>query len=79
MSQRLIRTVAGALAVFLAGLAPVEAQDTAPSPPTEAAQAPQAPVFRTEDIDQMVAPIALYPDQLLAQVLMASTYPLEVV
>jgi hypothetical protein len=28
---------------------------------------------------QAVAPIALYPDPLLAQVLMASTYPLEVV
>ena len=30
-------------------------------------------------IDQLVAPIALYPDALLAQVLMASTYPLEIV
>ena len=30
-------------------------------------------------LDQLVAPIALYPDTLLAQVLMASTYPLEVV
>jgi hypothetical protein len=30
-------------------------------------------------LDQLVAPIALYPDSLLAQVLMASTYPLEVV
>jgi hypothetical protein len=79
VSQRLIRTVAGALAVLLAGLVPAEAQDAAPAPPAEAAQAPQAPVFRTEEIDQMVAPIALYPDQLLAQILMAATYPLEVV
>jgi hypothetical protein len=31
------------------------------------------------ELDQIVAPIALYPDALLAQVLMASTYPLEVV
>ena len=30
-------------------------------------------------LDQLVAPIALYPDSLLAQALMASTYPLEVV
>jgi len=85
VSPRLIRTVAGALAVFLAGLVPAEAQDAAPPPPAEAAHAPQAPsapqapVFRTEEIDQMVAPIALYPDQLLAQILMAATYPLEVV
>jgi hypothetical protein len=30
-------------------------------------------------IEQLVAPIALYPDPLLAQILLASTYPLEVV
>ena len=35
--------------------------------------------FRPEEIDQIVAPIALYPDSLLAQVLAASTYPLEIV
>jgi len=35
--------------------------------------------FSPEEIDQAVAPIALYPDALLAQVLMASTYPLEIV
>src|SRR5262245_19151641 len=33
----------------------------------------------TAELDQLVAPIALYPDDLLSQVLMASTYPLEVV
>lgn len=38
-----------------------------------------APVFRQEELDQMLAPIALYPDELLVQVLMAATYPLEVV
>ena len=31
------------------------------------------------ELDALLAPIALYPDQLLAQVLMASTYPLEIV
>ena len=31
------------------------------------------------ELDQLVAPIALHPDPLLAQVLMASTYPLEIV
>ncbi len=35
--------------------------------------------FMQEELDQMLAPIALYPDSLLAQVLMAATYPLEVV
>ncbi len=33
----------------------------------------------TQALQQLVAPIALYPDPLLAQILMASTYPLEVV
>jgi len=35
--------------------------------------------FRQEELDQMLAPVALYPDSLLAQILMAATYPLEVV
>lgn len=37
------------------------------------------PVFKPEELEQILAPIALYPDSLLAQILMASTYPLEVV
>ena len=39
-----------------------------------AAQQPRS----AEQLEQLVAPIALYPDALLSQVLMASTYPLEV-
>jgi hypothetical protein len=39
----------------------------------------EGPAFRPEEIDQIMAPIALYPDKLLAQVLAASTYPLEIV
>jgi hypothetical protein len=35
--------------------------------------------FTPEQLEQLAAPIALYPDPLVAQVLMASTYPLEVV
>jgi len=34
--------------------------------------------FSEEELDQMLAPIALYPDALLAQVLMAATYPADV-
>ena len=37
------------------------------------------PPFKAEELDALLAPIALYPDSLLAQILMASTYPLEVV
>ena len=35
--------------------------------------------FSNEELAQMLAPIALYPDPLLSQVLMAATYPFEVV
>jgi uncharacterized membrane protein YgcG len=51
-------------------------------PPWAVAQEPgteTAVTFKQEELDQMLAPIALYPDSLLAQVFMASTYPLEVV
>lgn len=43
------------------------------------AQEEDDPRFRKEELVQMLAPIALYPDSLIAQILMASTYPLEVV
>jgi Protein of unknown function (DUF3300) len=36
-------------------------------------------VFKQEELEQLLAPIALYPDELLSQIFMASTYPLEVV
>src|SRR6266436_3790554 len=39
----------------------------------------QAPALPSGELDSLVAPIALYPDPLLAQTLAASTYPLEVV
>jgi hypothetical protein len=58
-----------------------------PQPPAEATSASQSnvpapapqPAMPKEKIDQMLAPIALYPDPLVTNVLMASTYPLEVV
>jgi hypothetical protein len=59
------------IALFTAAL-PSLAQD---APQQEAA----GPTFKSEEIEQLVAPIALYPDSLLAQILMASTYPLEIV
>ena len=60
------------------------AQIAVPAPPTETPPAemlpPQfAPILQAEQLDQLLAPIALYPDALLAQILMASTYPLEIV
>jgi uncharacterized protein DUF3300 len=46
-------------------------------PPPGAEDVPKP--FKPEELDQLVAPIALHPDALVAQILMASTYPLEVV
>ncbi|MFC3815304.1 DUF3300 domain-containing protein [Lysobacter sp. GCM10012299] len=45
------------------------------TPAATPANAPASTSFSKEELDQMVAPIALYPDPLLAQVLMAATYP----
>src|SRR5438552_16980974 len=72
------------VAVSLSLAAPAPAQVAAP-PPQQQAPAPTAPAaagtksFSQEELDQLVAPIALYPDALVAQVLMASTYPLDIV
>jgi hypothetical protein len=59
---------------------PAWTQEASP-PPSPAATPAAAPAktFSQQDLDQILAPIALYPDALLAQIFMASTYPLEVV
>ena len=46
--------------------------------PATAGEQPDAKV-PPDQLDSLVAPIALYPDPLLAQVLAASTYPLEII
>src|ERR1700753_2439965 len=58
--------------------APVRAQDATIPAQTQSQTQNQAS-FSQAQIEQLVAPIALYPDSLLSQILMASTYPLEVV
>lgn len=45
----------------------------------DSGQTVQSAQFNEEELAQMVAPIALYPDSLIAEILMASTYPIEVV
>ena len=74
-----------ALAMLMAIPLAVSAQ-TADKPAAPAAQAqpasqtpPSAELLKPEQLEALVAPIALYPDELLANVLAASTYPLEVV
>src|SRR5687768_11285348 len=63
---------------FLAAGQAHGANDTQPGAAQSATQAQPTP-FKPEELEQIVAPIALYPDALLAQIFMASTYPLEIV
>ncbi len=64
---------------LVAGLAPLLAILFLLGAPPQAAFAQNAQDFSQQELDQMLAPIALYPDALLSQILMASTYPTEVV
>ena len=64
--------------------APSMQPPAATAPPSGAAATPAAPApsgktFTQQELDQLLAPIALYPDPLIAQILMSATYPLEVV
>jgi Spy/CpxP family protein refolding chaperone len=49
------------------------------TPGVTAQQTDTAAVFKPEELEQILAPIALHPDSLVTQILMAATYPLEVV
>jgi hypothetical protein len=76
MKRQIARLVASCLILHLSWPSVPRAQTN------QAATAPQAEqtqAFNTEQLDALLAPIALYPDELLTQILMASTFPLEVV
>ena len=62
-------TSSAAITFSLSLLAPLPIDPGPPAPDS----------FTTEQLEQLVAPIALYPDDLLAQILMSATYPLDVV
>jgi hypothetical protein len=76
-----------ALAIFCATvLAADQSTLLAQTPPASESQVvttptpqPDAPTISNDQLDALVAPIALYSDQMLAMTLAASTYPLEVV
>jgi len=78
MNIWLTRIVGSVVSVALAAPAGVLAQ-TPPPAAAPAAAGQSAKSFSQQELDQLLAPIALYPDALLAQVLMAATYPLDVV
>jgi hypothetical protein len=65
---------------FLQGGCAIEAAqpETQPPAPAEPLPAP-VPQQSTQELDQLVAPIALYPDALVAQILAGATYPTQIV
>lgn len=76
--MRILMLQAAIAALLLATLDVAAAPVQAPSAPSAATNTASSGTFTREELDQMMAPIALYPDALLAQVLMASTYPGDV-
>src|SRR5215831_9701038 len=77
ISTRLLVVPALAGIAFILTGAPFAAR--AQTPPAGPQAASQTQTFSADQLDNLVAPIALYPDPLLSQVLVASTYPLEIV
>src|SRR5205807_1037802 len=74
--------IIGCLALLSPSYRVALAQGTEPQnamPTGSAAPAEEAPNIPNDQLDSLVAPIALYPDPLLAQTLAASTYPLEII
>jgi len=81
--NQFLRLLAGALVLFVSHIVHA-AENATPTPTNSAAAAPApppaAPAQRSAaDLEKLVAPIALYPDPLLATILPASVYPLEIV
>jgi hypothetical protein len=78
--QKFSRVAAAALLTFSTSIDPILAQTSpADAPPAGNAPAADAKVFSLTDLEYLVGPIALYPDPLIALILPASTFPLQVV
>src|ERR1700693_2664490 len=83
MNLRLTTMTAAVALMFFTPIASY-AQDIPLPPAPQGTVAPSAvdtksDTYTQQKLDQMLAPIALYPDQLVTQILMASTFPLQIV
>ena len=88
--MRTLTSIIALVAVLGAPLSAALAQDDATaarlraavsqagSPPLPAVSATAPTSYTSDELDQIVAPVALYPDALLAQVLVAATFPDQV-
>jgi len=73
MNDKYINRIIALVVMVIVILVPVWAQSQ------DNSESSSAQNFNKEELTQMLAPIALYPDALLSQVLMAASYPFEVV
>jgi Protein of unknown function (DUF3300) len=76
-SVLLCTAVLAGLSLPAVAQAPPDDQNYQPQPSSQQ-PAPNAPRLPPQDLSNLVAPVALYPDMLLSQVLAASTYPAEI-
>jgi Protein of unknown function (DUF3300) len=74
IAQSCVATLCSALIVPGDAILAAQAQEQ-----SAGAAEQEAPKIPAEQLDSLVAPVALYPDPMLAQVLAASTYPLEII
>jgi len=80
MNSLSVRLLAVALSIWMPLAARAQSAPPTPPPaPQQQASTDQSQLLSAGQLDALVAPIALYPDALLSEILMASTYPLEVV
>jgi hypothetical protein len=78
-SETAIQRAVMAACVLLIALPASFAQEPADQPSGMPDTQQTEPLLSPDQLDNLVAPVALYPDPLLSQVLAASTYPLEIV
>jgi hypothetical protein len=74
-----LRLLAAAALMGTAVIVPAASLGQDAPPPAQQAAVPASAPLTQPQLDQLVAPVALYDDPLLADILTASTYPLEVV
>src|SRR5579863_8754155 len=77
-SESKIQRAAAIFCVLLLSSSPSFGQFPAVPPPGTPVTQQPPPLLSPDQLDNLVAPVALYPDPLLGEVLAASTYPLEI-
>ena len=79
MIKTATRILTAALLLSPPQAAPAQTPQQPTAQPPQSASATSQQLLSQGQLDALVSPIALYPDALLSEILMASTYPLEVI